>query len=140
MEHTITFTDDELYTLRYSIAQRIARHEDLISTSRDPIAIRNLSENLATLQAIADKISPLSKDTEEDEKINELAEAIRNADKENAPQAGAAEQKTNQEIFEKQMELLSKASEFCAADVQFTQHLSALTHAMVELSPFCTQD
>lgn len=102
MEHTITFTDDELYTLRYSIAQRIARHEDLISTSRDPIAIRNLSENLATLQAIADKISPLPNDTEEDDKINELAEAIQpvlekmteNAKRRNesAVQAGAAEQ------------------------------------------------
>ncbi len=92
MEHTITFTDDELYTLRYSIAQRIARHEDLISRARDPIAIKNLSENLATLQAIADKITLLPKCDEDDEQINELAEAIRNTGKENAPQAETAEQ------------------------------------------------
>ncbi len=98
MEHTITFTDDELYTLRYSIAQRIARHEDLISTSRDPIAIRNLSENLATLQAIADKISPLSNSTEKDDRISELAETTRNASKESTPQAGAAERQGNKEL------------------------------------------
>lgn len=60
--------------------------------------------------------------------------------KENAPQVETAELKKNQEIFEKQMELLSKASEFCVADVNLTQCLATLTHAMIELSPFCTRD
>lgn len=75
-----------------------------------------------------------------DKKVDEPTVAVQNADKENAPQVEAAEQKKNQEIFEKQMELLFKASEFCVADVQLTQHLSALTHAMIELNPFCNWD
>ncbi len=136
MEHTITFTDDELYTLRYSIAQRISRHEDLISRSRDPIAIKNLSENLATLQAIADKITPLSNGSEEDDKINKLAEDIRSAGKENAPQAETAVQKTNQEIFEKQMKLLSEASEFCVGNLRYSDNLYGLTRAIIEIQPY----
>lgn len=120
-----------------------------------------------------EELPPLLTELAEDEKINELAAAIRNAGKENAPQVEAAkqeqslmpfltkdlgnrgyrtehkenapqaeatEQKKNKEIFEKQMELLSKASEFCVADVNLTQCLATLTHAMIELSPFCTRD
>lgn len=72
----------------------------------------------------------------EDEKLDKLTEAIRNADKENAPQAEAAEQKTNQEIIEKQMKLLSEASEFCAGDLRFPQNLSQLTRAMIDLHKY----
>ncbi len=45
-----------------------------------------------TLQGCLAQASKKTRSNEEDDKINELAEAIRNADKENAPQAGATEQ------------------------------------------------
>lgn len=43
-------------------------------------------------EAKKEELPPLLTELAEEEKINELAEAIRNADKENAPQAEAAEQ------------------------------------------------
>ena len=89
---------------------------------------------------------PLLTKLAEDEKINELAENIQPAldkmnkrakqDKENAPQAETAEQKKNQEILEKQMKLLSEASEFCAGDLHFSQNLSKLTRAMIDLNQY----
>ncbi len=74
---------------------------------------------------------PLLTKLAENEKINELAEAIRNADKENTPQSEAAEHKKNQEVFEKQMELLSQASKDCLSDISLYQHLPALTQAII---------
>ncbi len=67
------------------------------------------------------------------DKVDELAEAIQNAGKENAPQAETAEQNTNKEIFEKQMKLLSQASKDCLSEISLYQHLPALTQAMIEL-------
>lgn len=74
-----------------------------------------------------------------DDKVNELAKTIENADKENAPQTEFAERNTNQDIIEKQMELLSEASKFCLGDIRLTQYLPELTRAMIELNPFCRQ-
>lgn len=59
---TFTFTDDELYTLRYSISQRIYRVESLLEETRvaspaDVTKINNLSECLSNLNSIFDKIS-----------------------------------------------------------------------------------
>lgn len=48
--------------------------------------------NGAEIKAKKPYFPPLLTELTEDEKINELAEAIRNADKENAPQAETAEQ------------------------------------------------
>ncbi len=79
---------------------------------------------------------PLLTEHAEDEKINELAEAIWNADKENASQVEAAEQKTNQEILEKQMKLLSNTSENCAKFDELVVHVPALTHAMIEIHKY----
>ncbi len=76
-------------------------------------------------------LPPLLTELAEDEKINELAEAIRNADKENAPQVEAAEQDSNQGFFEKQMELLSQASKDCLSDTSLYQCLAPLTQAMI---------
>lgn len=62
MEKTFTFTADELYTLRYSISQRIYRLESLLEEARlfspaDEVKINRLSEVLSTLNSIFDKIS-----------------------------------------------------------------------------------
>lgn len=62
MEHTFTFTDDELYTLRYSISQRIYRVESLLEEAKvctpcHTVKIGNLSECLSNLNSIFDKIS-----------------------------------------------------------------------------------
>ncbi|MEZ3437803.1 MAG: hypothetical protein K1W18_02865 [Oscillospiraceae bacterium] len=83
---------------------------------------------------------PLLTKLVEDEKINELAGFIRNADKENASQVEAAEQKTNQEILEKQMKLLSNTSENCAKFDELVAHVPALTHAMIEIQSYLRQD
>lgn len=62
MEKTFTFTADELYTLKYSISQRIYRCECLLDETKlfspaDTVKIGNLSEVLSTLNSIYDKIS-----------------------------------------------------------------------------------
>lgn len=95
-------------------------------------------------------LPPLLTELAKNDKINEFAKAMRPAlekinestkrRKENAPQMDATEQKKNQEVFKKQMELLSKASEFCTGDVHLTQCLPTLTQAMIELNPFCMRD
>lgn len=54
----------------------------------------------------------------------------------NAPQAEIAEKNSNQEFFEKQMKLLSEASEFCTGDIRFTQNLPALTCDMIDLHKY----
>lgn len=65
-------------------------------------------------------------------KMNEVAKQR----KETAPQAETAELKKNQKIFEKQMKLLSEASEFCTGDLRFPQNLSELTRAMIDLHKY----
>lgn len=62
MEKTYTFTDEELYTLRYSISQRCYRVESLLEEAKvctpcDTVKIGNLSECLSCLNSIYDKIS-----------------------------------------------------------------------------------
>lgn len=62
LEHTITFTEGEFYTLRYSIASRIDRLENLIaeeeaSENPHPIKLENMNDVLSDLRSIADKLS-----------------------------------------------------------------------------------
>ncbi len=57
-----------------------------------------------------DYIPPLLTELPEDEKINELAEAIRNADKDNAPQAETAEQRHDIRYFNTTAEELEKTA------------------------------
>lgn len=143
-----------------------------ITIKGSPKELAELARALNVTETKEKKADFLSLLTElaEDGKIKELAEAVRNADKEdspqveaaeqyipfihfksrfekwirmvreanagkeNAPQVEAAEQKKKQEIFEKQMKLLSEASEFCVSDVRLTPCLYALTRAMIELN------
>lgn len=62
LEHTITFTEGEFYTLRYSIASRIDRLENLIAEEKtfdqpNTIKLENLNDVLSDLRSIADKLS-----------------------------------------------------------------------------------
>ncbi len=100
--------------------------------------LTELIKRLSGIETEAKKADfpPLLTELAEDEKIDELSEAIQNADKVNAPQAETAEQKKNQEVFEKQMKLLSEASEFCTGDIRFMQNLPALTCAMIDLHKY----
>lgn len=56
MEHTFTFTDDELSTLKYTICQRMYRLEAVIEEEKflDPenSTVSRLEDTLLTLEAI----------------------------------------------------------------------------------------
>ena len=109
-----------------------------ITINGSPKELAELARALNGVESKAKKADfpPLLTELAEDEKIKVLAGAIRNADKENTPQSEAAEHKKNQEVFEKQMKLLSEASEFCTGDIRFMQNLPALTCAMIDLHKY----
>lgn len=92
------------------------------------------------------ELPPLLTELADDEKRNKMANDIQHAlvkttqtakqSKETALQAEATEQKKNKEIFEKQMKLLSEASEFGTGDMRFPQNLSQLTRAMIDIHKY----
>ncbi len=90
-----------------------------------PPLLTELSDVEKTVNTTREIIASLNK-------MNETAKQR----KENAPKVEAAEQKKKQEIFEKQMKLLSEASEFCTGDIRFMQNLPALTCAMIDLHKY----
>ncbi len=107
----------------------LARSNSIMKNAKVKPIERTFSDLKPNFQAALEKFCG-------DKKIDELSEAIQNADKVNAPQAETAEQKKNQEVFEKQMKLLSEASEFCTGDIRFMQNLPALTCAMIDLHKY----
>ncbi len=61
LEHTITFSDEELYTLKYTICQRMYRLEALLEETKslepqNTIKISNLEDVLLTLECIHSKM------------------------------------------------------------------------------------
>lgn len=61
LEHTFTFSDEELYTLKYTICQRMYRLEALIEETKclepqNTIKLSNLEDVLLTLKCIHSKL------------------------------------------------------------------------------------
>ena len=109
---------------------------------------KEVSELLETMRSGAKKtdLPPLLTDVEDiNDTIKRNRETISafkkgcelaNQCEKNAPQAETAEKEKKQEVFESQMDLLSKASKDCLTDISLYQYLAPLTQAMITIACF----